>query len=86
MPRFFFHVWDTNAFVPDPNGSDLPDLATAKREAVASARDILVDGRSRGEDRSRWILEVQDEQKKIVLKVPLNEAASSEPQSGNQKA
>ena len=76
MPKFFFHLWDTRVFVPDPNGSDLPDLATVRQEAIATAQQILVDGRSRGEDRSGWVLQVQDEQDRTILKLPLAQAAS----------
>ena len=43
MPRFFFHIRHQDQTVPDPEGSDLPDLATAVAEATRSARELMAD-------------------------------------------
>jgi len=40
MPRFFFHTEDGRCF-PDESGSELPDLAAAKREALATLGEML---------------------------------------------
>ena len=76
MPRFFFHLWDTKAFVPDPNGAEFPDLIAVWQRAKLSAQEILADGQRRGEDRSHWKLEVRDEADRTVLTAPLSQAAS----------
>ena len=43
MARFYFHIQDGDKLVQDPEGSDLPDVEAAKREALLAARDILSD-------------------------------------------
>jgi hypothetical protein len=43
MPRFFFHVVDGYESL-DTEGTDLPDLATARNEAVTMSGQILRDG------------------------------------------
>jgi len=40
MPRFFFHTEDGRCF-PDHSGLELPDLAAAKREALATLGEML---------------------------------------------
>jgi hypothetical protein len=40
MPRFYLHLHDGKSRVEDPEGSDLPDLAAARQEALASARQL----------------------------------------------
>jgi hypothetical protein len=74
MPKFFFHVWDTKAFVADPDGSELPDAAAATKEALANAWGIMQDGQRRGEDRRTWMVEVRDESDRTVVTVPLSKA------------
>ena len=41
MPLFFFHIRDGVHLIPDPDGSCLPDLASAQTEAVLSARELM---------------------------------------------
>ena len=79
MPRFFFHVWDTNAFVADPDGSDLPDDAAAKEEALANARGIMLDGQRRGEDRRGWLVEVRDDADHTIMTVQVSQAEPPSP-------
>ena len=43
MPRFFFDIHQTHSVVADNEGSELPDLRTAKREALVSLRQLLAD-------------------------------------------
>ena len=42
MPRYFFHI-DDGVSIPDPIGSELPDLAAARSEAVEASGSILAD-------------------------------------------
>ena len=81
MPLFFFHVWDTKAFVPDPDGAELINLAAVKQKAKLDACEILADGNRRGEDRSHWTLEVRNEADQTVLTTPILKAAAMEEQS-----
>ena len=40
MPRYFFHV-DNGEFVPDPSGTELPDINAARVEAVRAAGEMI---------------------------------------------
>lgn len=41
MPRFFLHLFNRVGAVPDDEGTEVPDIATARHLAVQSVRDIL---------------------------------------------
>jgi hypothetical protein len=41
MPMFYFHQQDSSGVTEDPEGSELPDLPTARAYAVACAREAL---------------------------------------------
>jgi hypothetical protein len=43
MSRFYFHLQAGGQVVPDDEGTDLPDLSAAQREAIQSAREMLAD-------------------------------------------
>jgi hypothetical protein len=43
MPRFFFHCRNQDQTYLDPEGSDLPDLASALAEVTRSAREMMAD-------------------------------------------
>lgn len=43
MPTFHFHVRDGDALFEDPDGSELPDLETARAEALAAAREAFAE-------------------------------------------
>lgn len=52
MPRFFLHIDDGTQRIEDEEGSDLPDLAAARDEAMQAARQLwaaaIRDGRDLG--------------------------------------
>ena len=42
MPRYYFHVREGAAgLLSDPEGSHLPNLAAARREAIEGARQLI---------------------------------------------
>jgi uncharacterized protein DUF6894 len=43
MHRYYFHLRLDGRVIADQEGADLPDIATAHEEALASARQILAD-------------------------------------------
>src|SRR3712207_2604714 len=43
MPRYFLHLWDGDQFEEDQEGAELPDLASARLEALQFAREIVRD-------------------------------------------
>ena len=42
MPWFYFNIRDDDGLIPDLEGMDCRNLLAAKREAEASARELLV--------------------------------------------
>lgn len=43
MPQFPLNIRDGDTLLRDPEGSEFPDLETARAEALAGARDVLGD-------------------------------------------
>ncbi|HEX8413564.1 MAG TPA: hypothetical protein VF637_06700 [Sphingomicrobium sp.] len=41
MPIFYFHIALHDRFISDPEGVERTDLAAARVEAIASARDLM---------------------------------------------
>lgn len=60
MPRYFFHVQDGQDF-PDLEGTELPDLAAARAQAVQFAGSLLADQPETFWASGEWHLQVTDE-------------------------
>ena len=80
MPRYFFHV-DNGEFIPDPSGTELPDIQAARVEAVQAAGEMINEkGQSFWEHMTPWVMNVTDSNKRLlftlefVAKVPSGEA------------
>jgi hypothetical protein len=58
MPRYHFNVHDGTS-IPDPEGSELPDLASARVQAVRLAADLLREHRSFWNE-GEWKMDVTD--------------------------
>ncbi len=74
MPRYFLHVREAGDLVEDPDGVDFPDVAAARMEAVAAAREIMAEHIRKGLDVSSWSFEVVDEDGRLIMSVPFSEA------------
>ena len=73
MPRYFFHVYD-DIIAEDEEGSELPNLAAARLNALRGARDLIAEQVRRGYILlSHWIY-VIDEQGEKVLTVTFRDA------------
>jgi hypothetical protein len=61
LPRFFFHLHNSIEAI-DEEGTELPDLRAARREAIRNGRDIIASEiRHSGQlHLSHW-LEIEDE-------------------------
>lgn len=61
MPRYFFHI-DDGVSIPDIEGTELPDLATARAEAVKASGAILEDfDGDFWQSAKPWVMSVTDE-------------------------
>ncbi len=65
MPRFYCNVHDGEPFL-DQKGTDLPDLAAARREAIQTSARMLKDSADYW-DGHEWRMEVVDETGRVVL-------------------
>ena len=74
MPRFHFNVEDGQP-IPDPEGTVLPDIEAARREAVRLAGRLLDDHPTEFWDRGEWCVVVTDDAGRDLFK--LNFYASS---------
>jgi hypothetical protein len=57
MPKYFLHLWDGDLFEEDDEGTDLPDRAAAREEALRFAQEIRGDLATP----DRALVEVEDE-------------------------
>ena len=78
MPRSFFHLRDGES-AEDPDGMYLPDVRTARLEAIRSARDITAEDVRRGKLDLSFSIEVTDQQGEPILAVPFREVIDVEP-------
>jgi len=58
--RYFFNVRDREGLVCDKEGSELPNLEAARREARLSARDFAVDDLRAGRPVAERQIEITD--------------------------
>ena len=69
MPRFFFHVRDTEQVMWDPEGSIWPDVAAAVRDAATSALWLMGTELKMGQiSVNRWF-DIADEACEVVATV-----------------
>jgi len=69
MPQFYFHIQDESGYTPDPEGQDLPDAATACREAVSATREILGETLLHGGALNHRTIEIADADGRVVGRV-----------------
>jgi hypothetical protein len=74
MPRFFFHVRDGDDLTNDLEGTDFPDLESARADARTAAREILAEQIDRQGKLSKQIFEICDEAGRLLATVPFRDA------------
>ncbi len=71
MSWFYFHMRMGDQIVIDQEGSDLPDPAAAREEALASARQILADAIRSGNEATPEAFVIADGEGRELETVPL---------------
>lgn len=66
MHRYFFNIIDGYSLI-DRDGTELPDLATAKAEAIRTSGQVLRDMGSKFWDGPQWRMEVADDGGQILF-------------------
>lgn len=65
MPRFYFHVFDGKAII-DGEGTDLPDLDTARLHAVEIASSLLRGSIKQWPGKHGWRVVVVDGRRNVI--------------------
>jgi hypothetical protein len=73
MVRFHFHLIDGDQLITDDEGSDLPDLSAARREAVLAAREFLAEAIKAGKPRVPEAFIISDEAGRELGRVALGD-------------
>jgi hypothetical protein len=73
MARFYFHMRTGDHVEADPDGTELPSLAAAEKEALHSAREILADAIKASTDPIDGFV-IADESGRELATVPLKDA------------
>ncbi|KQN71333.1 hypothetical protein ASE94_11185 [Devosia sp. Leaf64] len=66
MPRYFFHVRD-GEFIPDLEGTELPDDTAACREAVITAGNMLADIAAGFWNTGEWTMVVIENDREVCI-------------------
>ena len=74
MPIYYFHVRGEGVDVPDIAGRLCADAAAARREAERMADDLVATALAAGTQPLDAVIEVDDEEQRPVLALPLREA------------
>ena len=74
MPSFFFHVREGGRLIEDPDGSDLPDLETARAGALAAARVAIAEQIRMGKSVGDRSFEITDEAGRVLATVTARDA------------
>jgi hypothetical protein len=77
MPRYFFHIHEEVA-VRDEEGIELADVAAARRQAIAGARDIMSEQVRGGRLGLRNRVDVEDERGDSVFSLAFADAVDIE--------
>jgi hypothetical protein len=74
MPLFFFHLRQGTKLIRDPEGVCLPDITSARAEAIQSARELMSENISRSARTSlEWQFEITNDAGETVAIVPFDE-------------
>ena len=79
MPRFYINVRNGMGYSHDAEGRDLPDLETARNEALEGARELMAAELREGRTlRLSDTVEIEDADRRQLLILPFREAVRIE--------
>jgi hypothetical protein len=74
MPRYYFNVRDAEGVSRDDEGTVLPDLESARREARASARDLVAESMKSRKRVKGETIEITDGLGRLVETIAVKDA------------
>jgi hypothetical protein len=84
MPRYYLHICNGSGSVEDEEGAELPNLEAARVKAVEGLRDIMASEMKRGEINLGSFIEIEDENRQLVMTVPFTDAVSVTNRTGSR--
>jgi len=81
---YYFNVRTESSLMDDPEGNRYSDLQTARKVAIALARDMIAEGDQKGEDRRGWHIEITNRANQPVLTVAFAEVPDPSTASARQ--
>jgi hypothetical protein len=70
--RYYFHLANSQGAIRDDVGIEVPDLETARHEALEALYELREESDSAEEEWRGWQLEIADADGNIVLAIPLD--------------
>ncbi len=86
MARYYLHIRESGTLIEDFDGIDLPDLAAARAEALAAAREILAERLLGGDVLNGQTFEIMDDRGTLLASVPFKEALRLPPAGKDRDA
>jgi hypothetical protein len=77
MPQFYFHIRNADDMALDEEGNNVADLNAARRQALASARELLANAIKEGKDPVPDSIVIADADGQELTSVPLRHALPS---------
>jgi hypothetical protein len=71
MPRYFISLCNGETDIVDEEGRELPDLETARRDALKAAGEIVAEELAQGREKIRIVLIIEDEARERLLELPI---------------
>jgi hypothetical protein len=76
MTRYFFHIRNGEELVKDDEGTDLPDVSAARREAALSAQALILEAAPSSEPLDHVAIEIWDDTGAVIEVVQVGAFAS----------
>ena len=70
MPRFFFHIRDSDSFEIDPEGVEFDSVEDAIVDAKAAAREMMAEMLRTGQQLDGQRFEIADERGRVIEILP----------------
>ena len=81
MPRYFINVRNQGGLALDPEGAEFADFDSALTDVLVSAKELIASNLLSGiplDEAERGSIEIADESGKVLIVVPLTEAATAD--------
>jgi predicted regulator of Ras-like GTPase activity (Roadblock/LC7/MglB family) len=73
MPRYYLNLWDGDLFEEDQEGTELPDVAAARAEALRFASEIM----SELQNPERTRIEIASEDGSVLCSIAITMTAAA---------